>query len=226
MGLDGEVIYGGEVFTFHTGTNLIFATSTQTGSGSSGSGGPGGAAPPLTDLLADNGLDGLTGALAGGIAQAKVVLANPDCITNLFGGQDAAAFLDKLNAGSLVRIGSKYPSNGNPKKMNYFPSPNTGAITSRAAGTFPGNISAPVITVNSNSFYVTGKLADRSDASKLPYFRGLSQTDIRAAVIIHELAHAMNVIPSDGQLQGGEPNPQSAANQQKVYDDCFKQKKK
>jgi hypothetical protein len=56
-------------------------------------------------------------------------------------------------------------------------------------------------------------------SSTNPAFQGLQLTEIQAAVIIHELAHAAGVIKSDSGNQS-----QSQQNSQDVYDACFKGK--
>lgn len=117
------------------------------------------------------------------------------------------------------RYPSKRKSNGTTKTKSFRSG--VGAVTSlgvrvglNLGGTRP--VSAPTITVNNNGFYFSMKTPDGTDVETLEEFSGLSNAEIQASVILHELAHAFNAIPADG-----KNSKQSRANSKKIKQMCF-----
>ena len=164
-------------------------------------------------------------AVAQGIDQARQAFQqNPMCRA-LFFGTNPLTLLSTYTSNGLISAGTSYRElqpGGGMRQVN-FTSADVGAVTSTAAGSYPGStprvrISANPITINENGFYFSGNNSAGVAVNTLQRagFRGLSLAQIRGAVIIHELLHAAGRIPSDG------TNPtQSQANSELVRRFCF-----
>jgi hypothetical protein len=140
-----------------------------------------------------NGLQG--DALSEGLQAARDALSNIHC-RNLFkgSGQDPMKLLEKYAdpSNSLIQFGTTY-SNGTPFEGD------VGASTNTRTG---------VITINQNGFYMSGQIPTTDMISGAVTYRpitalvssgfyGLQRSEIRGAVIIHELLHVAKAIPSD-----------------------------
>lgn len=199
--------------------------------GGLGGGGEGGHGP--APVVCEN-LDGedYCGGGGGGsgidpaVQEAKKKLQDPDC-ASLFKHPNAGDTLQTYFDNSLIRSSATY-NDGRHDKPQHFENNNIGAITVAATGSLPGpdgiRISASVITINPHGPFYSGLTTDLKRLDTTSAFRGLSQLDIQAAMLIHELAHA---IPSNIPYpENDSGDDKSNANSQKVFDDCFKPKKK
>lgn len=126
---------------------------------------------------------------------------------------------------NLISVGSTYPvKEGNKIKREPFGDPNIGAKTVYGVGQYTENgvtnYLVPTITINSEGFYKTLKY-DGRQGKPLNSFRdkgffGLNQSQLRGAIILHELAHVVKAIPDD--LHNRE---QSKKNSERVRLLCF-----
>ncbi len=173
-----------------------------------------------------SGLQGTS--LDEGIGAAQDALESSLCRNFLrsggsFGSRDPRDVLNAYKNQGFLSSGREYASkrksNGNIK-MKGFRS-GVGAVTAfgfrgglNLGGALP--ISAPYITVNTNGFYFSLKTPNGTDVETLEEFTGLTDAEIRGSVILHELAHAFNAIPSDG-----KDSKKSRANSEKIKKMCF-----
>jgi RHS repeat-associated protein len=150
---------------------------------------------------------GLDGVLDEGIGAARDALKSGACKA-LFKGVDAEKLLDQYAnpANNLLRVG--------PTTLGGSAMPEeTAAITNSRSG---------IITINSNGFYFSGQITsfsgDRTSVTEIRAFGlyGLSPSEMRGAIILHELLHTQKLIPSDA----GDIN-QSQINSEKVRLFCF-----
>ena len=122
-----------------------------------------------------------------------------------FGNRDPRDVLDSYVQQGFLAVADKFPTkrevNGSIKTKRFRSG--VGAVTSlgfrgglNLGGVRP--ISAPYITIAANGFYFTLKTLDGTDVETLEEFSGLSDSEIRGSVILHELAHAFRSIPPDG----------------------------
>ena len=102
---------------------------------------------------------------------------------------------------------------------------NTGGVTTYANAAYTNgngvNVSVNQIALNTNSFVFTGMVQSNGFLAAVGtvvpgQFGGMSQAQITAAAIIHELLHAVGAIPQDGTSPG-----QSATNSANVKNNCF-----
>lgn len=148
---------------------------------------------------------------------------------SLFGNIDPTNLLNTYYNNGLITSGSSYPvaQAGGGNRTERFTSADTGAVTSYAAGSYPNangvRVSANPITVNSNGFYYTGRLSNNRPVGSVRGggFEGLNMSQVRGAVIIHELLHAANRIPSDNPATLNDGGRQSRANSERVRVFCF-----
>ena len=171
---------------------------------------------------------GLDAALDQGIQAAREALQGALC-RSLFHGYrgDPLQLLETYAKpqNNLLSVGQTYPVNRNGKvEKERFNDPDVGAITSFAAGhyTVNGNtfFGVNTITINTEGFYFTlkeggihGKVLN---TLKDKGFYGLNTSQLRGAVILHELAHAAHTIPGD--LKNKK---QSQLNSERVRLLCF-----
>jgi RHS repeat-associated protein len=222
-----------------------YETGACRGSGGGGGGGfdwPfwdsfnfGGDQPPGTPLMPNDPSRGGGGGppkpspLEQGLDAARNALQKKSC-ADLFGDLSNLGFAsptDLLNTyanNNLIRVGSSYPTaNGDVK----FSSADIGAITTYATGSYLNangvKVSANVITVNKNGFFFSGRVEDGTLVNTIRGggFEGLGLTDIRGAVLIHELLHAVGRIPSDDPSVLKDNGKQSRANAELVRKNCF-----
>jgi hypothetical protein len=164
-------------------------------------------------------------ALDQGLVAARNALQNPLCRA-LFGDTDPVSMLGTYLSNGLIQVGTSYAvaQRGGGTTSRNFRSADVGAVTNYATGSYQSpdspnvRISANPITINQNGFYFTGRTANGMALNTLRGrgFEGLSLTQIRGAVIIHELLHAATRIPSD------DENPeQSQRNSELVRLLCF-----
>lgn len=147
--------------------------------------------------------------------------------TESLGFYSPGLFAQAMFNSGLIQIGTSFRNNGGTGSSP-FAGTNTAAVTSYATGRLQlpsgGQVSGNGISVNANSFFMTGQLADGRQVNTLPNagFYGLSLPNIRIAVIIHELLHSMGAIPQDGQGQRTpDDRSQSEANSEAVRNACF-----
>jgi len=164
--------------------------------------------------------------LQEGIDVARRALQNENC-SKLFGDLSKLGFksptdlLDTYANNGLIRFGSKDANGKN------FESASVGANTTYATGSYSNangiRISANVITVNKNGFFFTGLLDGGRFVNTIAGggFEGLTMSQIRGAVIIHELLHAVNKIPTNNPKNLNDGGKQSKANAELVRRNCF-----
>ncbi|MFN0110981.1 MAG: RHS repeat domain-containing protein, partial [Blastocatellia bacterium] len=167
----------------------------------------------------------LAAALAGGVQDALGALDRESCRTlfegHLVGFSSAKDMLNTYMSNGLIEISDTYRQNGNQGSRVAFNDPSTGARTTYATGSFVNaagtRVSANVIIVNSNGFYVSGTVNNIPvNTMQGQGFEGMNLQQIRGAIILHELLHAAGAIPSDGTTPG-----QSSANSELVRENCF-----
>lgn len=155
-----------------------------------------------------------------GISTATRAVSKDKCAA-LFAkaGIDSIDALNRYVINRLITVGAK------DGLGNKFPSGDVGAATGgsgsyvSAAGV---NTSTQKIVINSSGFFFSG----RTDAGQFVNqvsgigFQGLSMAEIRGAVIIHEILHALGVIPHDG-ADLKDNGKQSKANSELVRTNCF-----
>jgi hypothetical protein len=142
----------------------------------------------------------------------------------LFGGTNPLDLLNTYASNSLINSGSSYliAQSGGGLGTRSFQSANVGAVTSYAAGSYLNSaglrISANPITINNNGFFFSGRTASGMLVNTLQNagFYGLSLSQIREAVIIHELLHVAGRIASDH-----DDSEQSRRNSELVRQFCF-----
>ncbi len=145
-------------------------------------------------------------------------LGNDFVFTHVFGG-DPAAFLSGLETNGNIVANATQP---NGKR---FPGPDVGASTTPLGGpafTWLGTpVSSPMITINPNGFFASGKLNGVAVQNiQGSGFQGLTSVEqVEAAVILHELGHATGVFGPD--IGPGVPSNASATNTATVVKDCF-----
>jgi RHS repeat-associated protein len=165
---------------------------------------------------------------APGIDEARKRLLNKLC-KDLFknSGVDPSTLLDNLDNNGLIQISDSYPKPGNPAKRDHFETGNIGAETTQGAASYPLptdhsiRVSAPIITINQNGFYFSGRMTNLTPVNDLGEFSGLDIGEVQAAVIIHELLHAAGAVKPDG-----DDPAASQQISQDVYNNCFKSKNK
>jgi RHS repeat-associated protein len=140
-------------------------------------------------------------ALSQGITSARNVLQGSAC-RSLFRGRDPVNLLDAYVKNGLIEVNSRPLVPGRPTQRGHFRDGNVGAATSVATAslTTPSGViqTASTITVNRNGFFFSLRTTNGVDIRRVSEFRGLSDAQVRGAVIVHELAHAAGVILSDG----------------------------
>jgi hypothetical protein len=174
-----------------------------------------------------------------GYEDAMQRLANPDCAALFATGAGTMQALGDANPQQLLgqyyqqgwlTFGTTFvPSGGGDPQtfasLGQYASTNTGGVTTyaNAAYTNPNGVRISVnqIALNTNSFAFTGMVQSNGSlaavGSVVPgQFGGMSQSDITAAAIIHELLHAVGAIPSDS----GDPTA-SGNNSTTVKSTCF-----
>jgi RHS repeat-associated protein len=172
-----------------------------------------------TDFVDPTGLD-----LQQGIDAAFATLESSLCRglfrgASSYPGRDPRLVLAAYIRAGLIGVGSQYDRFG---EMSDFPSGDTGAITTLGYNTRGGvtlngiRTAASQITINRNGFFFSLRTVSGSHVTNFPGFGGLSDSNVRGAVILHELAHAFGVIPTDG------TNPaQSRRNSVRIQQLCF-----
>ncbi len=161
--------------------------------------------------------------IARGIDSARAALQQNTLCRALFGGANALDLLNTYASNELITSGNTYPVLEKSKvKQESFTSGDVGAVTSFAAGSYPNSLGRPVsanpITINRNGFYYSGRDTRGNDLSNIRDrgFYGLSLSQLRGAVILHELLHVAGRIP----LDSDDPT-QSQANSELVRRFCF-----
>ena len=148
-------------------------------------------------------------------AARELLLQNRASNIILFGGRDPVRFLDNYVANNLITIADSYP---NGSGTTAFSNADTGAVTSIAAASYlnPNGVlvSANPITINANGFLVTGNTTAGIPVSMIRGggFEGVTDLrTIRGLAMIHETAHGLGAIPSDG-----ASHTQSRANSERI----------
>lgn len=156
-------------------------------------------------------------------------MQNKSC-ADLFGDLSKLGFSSPTNLlntyanNNLIRVGSSYPTANGSERFN---SADIGANTTYATGSYPNannvRVSANVITVNKNGFYFSGRVESGAYVNTIRGggFEGLNTSQIRGAVLIHELLHAVGRIPSDNPSVLKDNGAQSKANAELVRKNCF-----
>ncbi len=163
-------------------------------------------------------------ALGQGLGAARLAFLRPACRA-LFGNFDPFERLSYYENNNRIQTGSTYPANGTvtPTPFGY----GDGAVTSYAIP--PGvlspspsdpnrRISTNMITINTNGFFFSGTDPNGVPVNTIPNqgFVGLNFAQMRGAVIIHELLHAIGIFPPEG-----NNSAQSHANSRAVQEACF-----
>lgn len=141
----------------------------------------------------------------------------------MFGGTNVLDLLNTYASNELITSGNTYPVFEKSRvKQENFTSGDVGAVTSFAAGSYPNSLGRPVsanpITINRSGFYYSGRDSTGNDITNMRDrgFYGLSLSQLRGAVILHELLHVAGRIPRDSD----DPR-QSHANSELVRRFCF-----
>ena len=159
-----------------------------------------------------------------GINAASQALSGNTLCRALFRGTHALNLLNTYVSNGLINSGSNYQvmRRGGRLETRGFQSGDIGAVTSYAAGSFLNSagirISASPITINNNGFFFSGRNTSGVLINSIlnAGFYELSLSQLRGAVIIHELLHVAGRIPSD--LNDSE---QSRNNSDLVRQFCF-----
>ncbi len=192
---------------------------------------PGGGAPLATDVSQHRLIPfpKQSTPLSLGLDAARNALQNKKC-ADLFGDLSKYGFknptelLNTYENNNLIRVGTSYPTLTGSKK---FRSAGTGAIASLGLGSYTRangvKINASLITINQNGFYFSGRIDGgiAVNSVRRAGFEGLDLMQIRGAVIIHELLHTVNGIPSDDPTILKDDGRQSRANAELVRKNCF-----
>jgi RHS repeat-associated protein len=169
------------------------------------------------NLVDPSGLQGE--ALGQGLAQAGSALQRPSC-RGLFRGTNPTDLLNTYRANGLIEVNDRPRVPGSHTERGRFRDSGVGAATSVATAslTLPNGTvqSAPTITINRNGFFFNFRDGNGGDVRTAPELRGLSDPQIRGAVIVHELAHGAGVILADGDSQA-----RSRLNSTLVHVLCF-----
>lgn len=164
-------------------------------------------------------------ALEEGLEEAGRVLRKRATCRALFGATDPFWFIQAHLDAGLIQIAHDYESReSGALQRKEFRNAGVGAVTAFSMGSLPcrtrpgERIAAARITLNARGFYFTlrdtrGNPIEREERGGM--YR-LSRSGVRGAVILHEMLHAANRIPSDG----GNPE-QSQANSETVRKSCF-----
>jgi RHS repeat-associated protein len=182
------------------------------------------------DLVDPSGLDPMDDFIQG-IGAAQDALMNTPSCRNFFNRRSGKGidYLTSYVSQQKMTYGTRYDytvvSGKKTKNKTFrFKSGNTGGVTLGVTTTTldfyeGGNkrtISAFPILINENGFFFSLEDKDGNDIDTYSEFSGLSDAEIRGAVILHELAHGMGIIPSDG-----KSNEQSKKNSELIKFMCF-----
>ncbi|MGB7925095.1 MAG: RHS repeat-associated core domain-containing protein [Pyrinomonadaceae bacterium] len=154
---------------------------------------------PLNNNL-NQGIEAARSALSGGLCRML--------FRNYRGSPEKLLEVIANPANKLLSVSNMYPTKGNSEgeRIAFKAGADIGAITTfRTVEPYQveGNTFNAVVTINSNGFFSTLKVSTSNNKDKrLSTFKdkgfyGLNDSQIRGAVILHELAHVAGAIPSD-----------------------------
>ena len=152
---------------------------------------------------------------ARAVNNAKTALAKGAC-ADLFQGRDASKFLSDLFGAGFITFQKKYAKiEKNKAKCKNFSGDRNGAVTTPGLAAVPGpagRVSAGLIQINASGYFVDmlderGIRVNANDPNTgkpnyEPFFE-LSDDDVRAATLLHELLHSMGILgPDQGDTSG------------------------
>jgi hypothetical protein len=170
---------------------------------------------------------GLDSQILEGLGAAANALNNPNC-SNFLNRKQSGNKTPAETLFNLIRSGN-FGSNRTFGANDQFSfsseygerSPNIGAVTRGDGRVYEytstgSSIVAYAITINPAGFYYTLRNSNNVRVNTLAEFSGLSNAEIRGAVILHELAHVLGAI-----LDDGEDSALSRANSMLIKIFCF-----